>query len=176
MVEECYRYVIPTYGDKSIESDDCFRYRMAKFQSKCAVISYGKIIELVDELLKKLSITYQTNPYRNLIEQPMDSNAYADLKNMNPGMKDEKDIVWLKFTKNGFLGVVATSSDINFRMDNTSGKIIDSVGECWNEDYVLIFPLENIPSGWNRHLVESAVGNYLIDNGVPILDYYSHNI
>lgn len=92
----------------------------------------------------------------------------------------------------GYLGVVATSNDVNFGYPpseesynekttknnwryNTSGIIIHSLDKVWDTSFVLIFPLKNIPKGFDRGSIECGIGNYLIHNGVPILDFYSHN-
>ena len=47
----------------------------------------------------------------------------------------------------------------------------------WDEGTVLVFPLINLKKlkDLDRSDIESGIGNYLIDNDVPILDYYSHN-
>lgn len=86
------------------------------------------------------------------------------------------DIVWLKFTKKGYLGVVAQSFDINFNNDNSSGKLVAEVHHEWDESFTLIFPLTaKILGQYQRKDIETAVGNYLISKGVPIIDFYSHN-
>ncbi len=87
------------------------------------------------------------------------------------------NIVWLKFTTNGFLGVVAKSFDINFNNNNSSGKLVRLVGEEWDDSFVLIFPITNEMLGKKYSIgeIELAIGKYLIYNGVPIIDYYSHN-
>ncbi|MGC6173957.1 hypothetical protein [Lacrimispora sp. 38-1] len=96
----------------------------------------------------------------------------------------------MKFTTDGYLGVVAASDDINFGIPNnsleynekkpnnkwkynTSGIIIHRLGKVWDENFVLVFPLPNIGDG-ERSDIECGVGNYLISKGVPILNYYSH--
>lgn len=107
---------------------------------------------------------------------------------------DSRDIIWMKFTKEKrHLGVVATSDDINFdipvskenyndKKENgawkylTSGIIIHVLGENWNEDYVFVFPLINKKPDKKRHFYEKQIGDYLIENGIPVLDYYSHRI
>lgn len=100
--------------------------------------------------------------------------------------------------KGWFLGVVAISNDVNFdipassdeyddkqynakeeRYDwrfNSAGILVHALGKEWDKSFVLIFPLANIPSEYTRHDIEKAVGNYLIEMDVPILDYYSHMI
>jgi len=56
---------------------------------------------------------------------------------------------------------------------NTSGIIIRSLDQVWDESFVLVFPLKNIGKGKDRKKIECGIGNNLIDKGVPILDYYS---
>lgn len=102
-----------------------------------------------------------------------------------------KDIVWMKFTSDGYLGVVATSNDINFDIPknktdyglkrgkawsyNTSGILVHSIGKEWDTSFVLIFPLPSIPKPYNREDIERAIGNYLTKcKNVPVIDYYSH--
>lgn len=91
-------------------------------------------------------------------------------------LENPADIVWLKFTKQGHLGVVAVSHDINHEKDTTSGQLVAHVNEDWDNSFVLIFPLTpEIRGNWYRGDIERALGNYLISLGVPIIDYYSHN-
>lgn len=88
------------------------------------------------------------------------------------------DIIWLKFTKDGYVGVVADSFDINFNYDNSSGKLLEMLNprKYWDDSFVFIFPLiKNMVEKYNRKRIETAVGNFLLEKGVPIIDYYSHN-
>lgn len=106
-------------------------------------------------------------------------------------LKSQKDIVWLKFTKDGYLGAVAGSSDINFKIPkyksqynikkdngdweyNTSGIIVHKLEKEWDKSFVLLFPLNSIPEGYKWGGIKKAIGNLLIEKGVPILDFYSH--
>lgn len=105
-------------------------------------------------------------------------------------LNNPHDIVWMKFTKDGYLGVVASGSDINFKKPNskseynlkyddkwaynTSGILIDMLGKEWDESFVLVFPLVNIPKHLNRQDIENGIGNFLLYNSVRILDLYSH--
>lgn len=87
-----------------------------------------------------------------------------------------RNIVWLKFTTAGHLGVVAESYDINFDDDTSSGVLVNSVGENWDDWLVLIFSLTtDILNGHDKKDIEMAIGNYLISKEVPIIDFYSHN-
>jgi rubrerythrin len=149
--------------------------------------------ENIDYVRKILNDTVQ---YTTLKED------YAKIKDLYH-LADERDIVWLKFTQTGHVGVVACSNDIGFdipqdesdynikvRVYNkfkkcyedrwkytTSGILVHSVNEQWDESFVLVIPLEseNQPCRYNRHEIEIAIGNYLAKNNVPIIDYYSHN-
>lgn len=87
-----------------------------------------------------------------------------------------KNILWLKFTISGHIGVIAKGMDINYDYHSTSGKLINETHEQWDESFVLIFPLTDIMlTNRNTGDIERAVGNYLISKGIPIIDYYSHN-
>ena len=48
----------------------------------------------------------------------------------------------------------------------------------WDESFVLVFPLRKLKEscGYSRHNIEMAIGNYLIEQNVPIIDFYSHYI
>ncbi|CQB90089.1 Uncharacterised protein [Chlamydia trachomatis] len=90
----------------------------------------------------------------------------------------------MKFTDQGFLGVVAASNDINFFIPkdgetdvsnlNTAGIIVYTLKQSWDRSFVLAFPLKSIPDDLKCGDIEIGIGNYLISQNVPILDYYSH--
>ena len=87
-----------------------------------------------------------------------------------------KNILWLKFTTSGHLGVVAKGMDINFDYNISSGELVKEVGKLWDESIIMIFPLTDlILSNRETGDIERAVGNYLVEKNVPIIDFYSHN-
>ena len=91
-------------------------------------------------------------------------------------LTDARNLVWIKFTANGRVGVVAKSFDINFDYDTTSGELARDWDNGWDTSFVLIFPLTpDILRQYSKEDVETAIGNYLIEKKVPIIDYYSHN-
>ena len=91
-------------------------------------------------------------------------------------LKYPNDIVWIKFTTDGHVGVVAKSFDINFDYTTTSGKLVKKVNHEWNTSFVLLFPLtHDILNQYTKESIETAIGNYLIEKKVPIIDFYSHN-
>ena len=95
------------------------------------------------------------------------------------------DLLWFKFTDTRHLAVVAKSCDINWDYGNTCGQLVDYVGKKFDNSFIFVFPLtkEMIRTKADPHSkyrkyttgdLECAVGNYLIEKGVPIIDYYSH--
>jgi hypothetical protein len=161
------------------------RFTEAKHQATLPKIAKKKIIDYANEYLVKIGIQVDKSP----IEIGLKDIKYSKIAN-DYGLVDKRDIIWMKFTADGYLGVVATSNDINFDIPessadydkkhknkweyNTSGILVHHVDKRWDDTFVLIFPLANIPSGYKRGDIERAVGNYLIDKDVPIIDFYSH--
>ena len=95
------------------------------------------------------------------------------------------DILWFKFTDKGHLAVVASSCDINWEENTSCGILVNEVEESFDTSFVFIFPLTQQmirtkaePNSYYRKYsvaeLELAVGNFLIDKGVPIIDYFSH--
>jgi hypothetical protein len=160
------------------------RYRKARQQADSKIVGREVIIRYATEFLNKIGITTTDDP----IVAPCDVD-YSKLQK-DYHLSDPNDLVWMKFSTEGDLGVVATAADINFDypkssadyhkrdehgwVHNTSGILMHMLGKKWDESFVMIFPLCGIPSGYKRHDIEKAVGNYLISKGVPVLDYYSH--
>lgn len=177
----------------SVHFGSDYRLNKAKEQASHSPVPVVTIIQLVNALLKAIGIQVADfDPYVRTSDID-----YLKIKNQC-SLQDERDIVWMKFTKDGYLGVVATGNDINHdipasRADydkrkrvnewkhqfvwihNSSGILVHQLGKDWDESFVVVFPLVNIPCGYKRHDIERAIGNMLITEGVPIIDFYSHN-
>lgn len=170
----------------SVHFGQTYRFNKAIEEAKKNPVSVKEICDMITKFLKKIGITTNDLPeYKN----PLPFNYQGIKEKFN--LVDERDIVWIKFTQDGYIGVVATSNDINFNYPtsendyekkdedgnwifNTSGIIVHKLNKKWDESFVLVFPLAEIPDGYIRGDIEEAVGNLLIQNNVPILDYYSH--
>jgi len=175
-MQDWTHFIFPKYKDKSVDNPNCFRMIVARKQLELEEVSIDIIIEYCNDYLKSIGMKNVCVIEVNLEEKPINKKFYSELKD-SYNLNDEKDIIWMKFTKKGYLGVVATSNDINFSTENTSGKIITMLEQEWDELYVVIIPLNfNNVDNLNRQRVESGLGNYLISKGVPILDYFSHNL
>lgn len=184
---------------QSVYGRSFFRYNKAKKEvSEKTTIPIETIIEYVNEILKVIGITEVKNPIMN----PSEVDYTLIKKEFE--LDDEKDIVWIKLTEDGYVGVVAVSNNINFDIPpndsvyddkvrkyneytkknelvwkyNSSGILVHKLNKKWDESLVLVFPLRklNESCGYSRHNIEMAIGNYLIEQNVPIIDYYSHYI
>ena len=93
------------------------------------------------------------------------------------GVEGCKNLVWMRFTDSGHLGVIGASNDIKFPgSGNSSFEIIHFCDLKWDTSFQLVFPLTQTKGDWNKiHQTETAIGNYLIENNVPIIDFFSHN-
>ena len=177
----------PSGKASSVHYESTFRIDKARKQTTFNSVPVEIISEYVNEFLELADMLKIENPTFELDGSEID---YDEIKEQYK-LKDVKDIVWLRFTKDGDLTTVAVSNDINFIMpkdeteynDVENGKwkyptasiIVHKLGKRYDESFVLLFPLVNIPDGLTSHDIETGIGNYLIEQGVPILDFYSHN-
>jgi len=171
----------PCGARSSVYYGNLNRFVMAEEQAKLKAIEIQDIIDYTNEFLELLGMDSVITPKRE--KEYLGNYLYKEIKKIN-NLEDERDIVWMKFTQDGFLGVVATSNDINFdiplsekeydKKHTTSVIIIHHLKKKWDESFVLIFPLKNIPQNLKRGDIERGIGNYLIKKGVPILDFFSH--
>lgn len=161
----------------------------AREQAKKQPVPPEEIINYVNEFLAALDMPTVESPRLDIppgltndeLEDYIDSHLYAPICDAGGNCRD---LVWMKFTNLGFLGVVAVSNDINFDIPkdgdphlckrNTSGIIVHTLGQSWDRRFVLAFPLKSIPEDLRRGHIETGIGNYLIERNVPILDYHSH--
>lgn len=179
--KEVYRYTVscgaPRAG-KYVTKEEAMKQRLdkAEDEAKKDVYPLEKITTIVIEFLEKVGcenpVSLEIKNIADFLTPRIRSRKYNQLKEKYD-LNNRKHLVWMKFTTDGYIGVVAASDDINFDMDNTSGKIIDHLNKNWNQDFVLVFPLSNIGDK-ERSDIECGIGNYLIDKDVLILDFYSH--
>lgn len=163
-----------------------YRYEEAKKQLSKKPTSIDEIIKLVNDYLIKVDIKVSEKNLYDEINKL--SDLYKCIKEKE-NLNNKRHIIWMKFTKDGYLGVVAKGADINFQIPesekeydnkkgsrweyNTSGIIIHKLKKEWNEEFVLIFPLPDVNNKIAREM-EKKIGDYLIENNVAILDFYSH--
>lgn len=170
------------------------RILKAKEEYKKIPVPISVIVSYLDNFLNQVSVYNRTNVENiNLNQQhhdfisrailvkncPWNSHEYYDEIMTKYNLASVKDIVWLKFTEDGYLGVVGSGNFINFDYDTSSSALIKVNNKLkkWNETVIVIVPLTKDLFG-QRHTrkeLKRAIGNFLISKHVPIIDYYSHN-
>lgn len=152
-----------------------YRINIATEEAKKEKASIPDIVSLINLFLKNIEMESKC-----ILIDGLDILMTVNYEHIKRQYKlnHQSDIVWLRFTTDGYLGVVASSNDINFDYGTNSGKIIDSVkvNKKWDKNKIIIIPLPKITKREDRILIEKMIGNYLHDNQVPIIDLYSHNL
>lgn len=61
---------------------------------------------------------------------------------------------------------------------NSSGILVHKLNKKLDESLVLVFPLRKLNEkfGYSRRNIVMTIENYLIEQNVPIIDYYSYYI
>ena len=174
-----YDWIMPSIKNRSLSKipengEFNFRIEKAKQQFELLPVERDIIAKYVNEFLDGWGMKTIDNPH---VKPKKTKKRRIDYSKINSESKE--DIIWIKFTTDNYISVIGTSCDIsfsNYAKSHTPVGIINQVlGQEWDEDDVLIFPLIGMPSNLYRSDIESGIGNYLIAKGVPILDYYSHN-
>ncbi len=177
MRNDYYKWVVPNYNNTSIKSSP-LRLEIASKEAQKEPVELKEIIKIVNEFLLSMDMEAIPKPKMEL-NAGQSYRKQLKEKGVFINLDSEEDIVWMKFTVDGYLGVVGSGIDINFSYDNTSGEILNFLKKQWDERFILAFPLIKSPQSLNKfdkHLMESGIGNYLTSHHIPILDFYSHNI
>lgn len=189
---------IGIFGDYrcSVHFGDTYRIDKAREQIALSPVDISSIIAYVNAFLQAIGMQTIKSP---IVHDPLQMN-YEKLRAIN-NLTAKDDIVWMKFTEDGYLGVVAASADINFDIPQdaseydikvweydsyskqrkrvwkhtSSGILVHQLDKKWDSSFALVFPLSDIPKGYRRKDIERAIGNYLAAKGVPIIDFFSHN-
>ncbi len=177
--KEYLKWIMPSMKNRTVSTDNLngkfnFRIEKAKEQYLLPVVGREDIIKYVKDFLSSMGMEISVDP---VIKPKKREKRRIDYSKINK--ENKENIVWIKFTSNNYISVIGTGCDISFtdyaKNNTTAGLINQYLGLEWDDSEVLIFPLNNIQDGLNRSDIESGIGNYLISQGVPILDFYSHN-
>ena len=195
-------------GKLSVHYGKTDRFIKAEEQLKKAPKTVDEIINLTNSFLQSNGLKPVDNPKYTSFSVKDDKDGYKTLVEINDDkfkdqfglrdkpLNDSKHVIWMKFAKNGQLGVVAASNDYNFDIPpssdvydettngkpkckcngwkyTTSGIILHKLNLEWDKSFLLIFPLQGIEDSMRR-TIEKGIGNFLIENDVPIIDFYSH--
>ena len=152
--------------ENSVHYGKTKRFDKAKEQFKEDSIDKQKIINLIRAYLQECLQEYSVDYLEYLKTLGDEANVvYTDeisteefnrnIMKLYSNLNCEKDILWLKFTNTGHLGVVASSNDVNFDIPpskdvyderkkgkwkySTSGIIVDYVGAEWDTTFFWYF-------------------------------------
>lgn len=178
---EYLKWIMPSVKSRSLSVSE-FRYKKAEEQAGMKTVDPKVVVGYVNEFLRKVGMKTTEDlgfsPIIKLTGKGKRQINYAKICK-DTHIDDKRDIVWIKFTTDNYISVIGTGCDISFsdwvKKHTNAGLINQHLKKEWDDSFVLIFPLKNIPDNLNRSDIESGIGNYLIYNKVPILDFYSHN-
>ena len=194
------QYIMPSIKHRGVNEKDDLRVKMAKYQwdkfkeqrDNNQNMNKEEIVRLVNTFLEQVGISINDKFDNIVMVKPQEENtkgriSYWDIKRKSD-ISCKENIVWIKFNKSGCISVIGVGCDIFFtekaKRETSAGRInaflkqMDEHEEYeWDEESVLVFPLIGLNDlkEYDRSDIESGIGNFLIANDVPILDYYSHN-
>lgn len=153
--------------------ENAYRIVEARKQAALTPVPAEQITKYTNEFLAALEMPKVESPRIEIppdltndeIEDYLEENLYSPICGSGGNCEDW---VWMKFTNQGFLGVVATSNDINFDIPKdeenhfckrtTSGIIIHKLKQSWDRSFLLAFPLKSIPEDLKRGHIETGIG------------------
>ncbi|MFI3201601.1 MAG: hypothetical protein R3Y54_08750, partial [Eubacteriales bacterium] len=91
------------------------RLNKAKEQAQLETIPLDTIIKYVNSVLVDLKMMEIIEPQVDLSQGGVDIIDYKKIQEENE-LEDKNDILWMKFTKDGYLGAVTTGANINFQV------------------------------------------------------------
>lgn len=158
------------------------RLEKAREELRKTPVRDSEIVKLISKCLKEnnidgkvitVDLSLQDINYKEIMEK-YETNA-------------EAHIIWVQFVKCGHVAVVGAGKDIGFPQSGKLGTgFILSGLHCveWDKTKVIIIPVKGLDEKNGiknvdnilkcRNGVEHCIGEYLIKNNVPILNFYQH--
>lgn len=188
----------PGGGPKSsVHYRQTYRIDKGREQARHAPVSPSRVAELVKETLADLGIETAENPLMEVDSSAIGPDGMVALDYdriaREHQLADRRDIVNIRFDREGRPVLVAVSDDVNFcpvpedpdEFDakegdywkfSTAAVILSALGTDWDRSQLLLFPLSGLAeTGHSRHEAELAIGNSLLQSGeCHLLDKFSH--
>ena len=163
------------------------RIKEGKIQIGKRPAKKSEVLSEISECMKKKHIVgdiVQVNPKEEKIN-------YKKIM-MDHKTNGEGHVIWIQFVKSGHVAVVGAGKDIGFPTTRNKGtwsflkRLEDgSKNVEWDESQVIVIPIRGLDEKSNglknvnnvlncRNGVEQCIGDYLIQQKIPILNYYSH--
>lgn len=154
-------------------------------ESKKEIMPIKKIKEILSECLKEQKID-GTILHFDTLSCINYSKIHAEYQTNAIG-----HIIWLQFTKQGHIAVVGAGKDIGFPVNAKSGTsyILKKVNLEWDKSNIIIIAIKNLDNKsvglkniktFNNNVlkcrngVEHYIGDYLITQNIPIINFYQH--
>lgn len=181
----------------SVHYGQTYRIDKAREQAQRAPVSPDRVTETVNETLANLGLNPVKNPLIKVDPSAIGPDGmvaldYDRIAEENQ-LADRRDVVNIRFDREGRPVLVAVSDDVNFcpvpegpdDFDakegdtwkySTAAVILSALGTDWDRSQLLFFPLSGLAeTGYSRHEVEQAIGNSLLQSGeCHLLDKFSH--
>ncbi len=126
----------------SVEYDKSnYRINIAKIEACKETVDLSELLIYIKEFLAKFNIFYNCILFDEIDVLKILNYEYIKRQYM---LNNQSDSIWLRFTKDDYLGTIASSNDINFEYSHNSGKIIKAIGKEWNENRIIVIPLQGI--------------------------------
>ena len=158
------------------------RIKKAQEELQKTVIEERDILDLISKCLS---------------EQKIDADVYVEPAPRHINYKDIMDtygtngeghVIWVEFVKSGHVAVVGAGKDIGFPRNEKKGTwciLSKLLNVDWDVTKVIIVPvrglnqesygIKNVDNLLKcRNGIEHYIGEYLINSGVPVLNFYQH--
>lgn len=181
----------------SVHFGQTYRIDKAREQAQRESASIQRVAELANEALMTLGIKPVATPLVKVSPEDINPDGIVDFDYDRIAeeheLADRRDVVNIRFDREGRAVLVAASDDVNFcpvpegpgEFDakdgdywkySTAAVILSELGTDWDRSQLLLFPLSGLAeTGYARHDAEKAIGNHLLHSGeCALLDKFSH--
>lgn len=162
------------------------RKEKATKEFKKTIVKLNEIKNILSECLKNKNIDGDIIDFDLSTEKDYNNKITEITKNSK--INDKKHIIWITFVESGHVALVGAGNDIGFLTNKNYGtwRFLDHLNVKWDKSKVIVIPIRGLDiksTGYKnvenilkcRNGVEHCIGKYLVDENVPILNYYQHN-
>lgn len=115
----------------SVHYGSTYRLDKARKQASFPPVCVDEIITYVNDFLKAAGMNIVESPRRDVRGVDAEGLPEINYEEIKAGyaLKDIRDIVWMKFTTDKYLGVVAAGNDINFDIPSDEAEYDEKESE-----------------------------------------------
>ena len=143
------------------------------------------IRKILEEALDEIARETENNVKGKVLLKKPEEIDYEQIKE-EYNKNDASHIIFIQFTKKGHVAVVGAGKDMSFSKKVSRGTwaIISAIEDVeWDNEFAMVIPISNIKNCrikqddnilTYRNGVEHYLGDYLLNEDIPILNYYQH--